>query len=193
MSQVDNILDFWFGKKDEEDYEKGRAIWFTKYPDINFDREIQVRFMEDYNKAAAGKLDQWKETPHGCLALILLLDQFPRNMFRGNPQAFATDPQALFLAQYAISKGFDRELLKIQRWFIYLPFEHSENLEHQRQAVELFRQLGNDPDSVYMTSSAVQHLEVIECFGRFPHRNAIFCRATTPEEAKFLEGPNSSF
>ncbi len=193
MSQVDKILDFWFGKKDEEDYGKNRAIWFTKDPDPKFDREIKARFMEDYEKAAVGKLDQWKETPHSCLALILLLDQFPRNMFRGNPRAFATDPQALSLAQYAIAKGFDRELLKIQRWFIYLPFEHSENLEHQQQAVELFRQLGNDPDSVYMTSSAVQHLEVIERFGRFPHRNAIFHRATTPEEAEFLKQPNSSF
>ncbi|KAB8314352.1 DUF924 domain-containing protein [Tolypothrix campylonemoides VB511288] len=193
MSRVNKILDFWFGKKDEEDYGKNRAIWFTKDPDPNFDWEIQARFMEDYEKAAAGKLDQWKETPHSCLALILLLDQFPRNMFRGNPRAFATDPQALSLAQYAIAKGFDWELPKIQRWFIYLPFEHSENLEHQRQAVELFRQLGNDPDSVYMTSSAVQHLEVIERFGRFPHRNAIFRRATTPEEAEFLKQPNSSF
>lgn len=193
MSQVNKILDFWFGKKDEENYGKNRVIWFTKDPDPNFDREIQVRFMEDYEKAAAGILNQWKETAQSCLALILLLDQFPRNMFRGNPQAFATDPQALSLAQYAIAKGFDRELLKIQRWFIYLPFEHSENLKHQRQAVEWFQQLGDDPDSVYMFSSAIQHLEVIEHFGRFPHRNAIFRRVTTPEEAEFLKQPNSWF
>jgi uncharacterized protein (DUF924 family) len=193
MSQVDEILDFWFEKKGEEDYGENRTIWFTKTPEPEFDREIQVRFREDYEKAASGELDQWKETPQSCLALILLLDQFPRNMFRGNPRAFATDSQALSLAQYAITKGFDRELLKIQRWFIYLPFEHSENLDHQRQAVELFRQLGNDPDSAYMTSSAVRHLEIVERFGRFPHRNAILGRATTPEEAEFLKQPNSSF
>lgn len=193
MTQVDEILVFWFGKKDEEDYGKNRAIWFAKNPKPEFDREIQIRFLEDHEKAAAGKLDRWKEASQSCLALILLLDQFPRNIFRGTPCAFATDSQALALAQFAVAKGFDQELAKIQRWFIYLPFEHSENLDHQHQAVQLFRQLGNDPDTIYMTASAIQHLEVIKRFGRFPHRNTVLGRATTQEEAEFLKRPNSSF
>lgn len=193
MTQVDEILVFWFGKKDEEDYGKNRKIWFTKNPKPEFDREIQIRFLENHEKAAAGKLDCWKETSQSCLALILLLDQFPRNIFRGTPRAFATDSQALALAQFAVAKGFDQELAKIQRWFIYLPFEHSENLDHQHQAVQLFRQLGNDPDTIYMTASAIQHLEVIKRFGCFPHRNSVLGRATTQEETEFLKRPNSSF
>jgi uncharacterized protein (DUF924 family) len=191
MSQVDKILDFWFGQRDEVDYGKNRVVWFTKDPE--FDREVRIRFKVDYEKAAAGELTHWERTPQSCLALLLLLDQFPRNMFRGEPRAFATDPQALSLAHHAVAKGFDRELLPVLRWFIYLPFEHSENLDHQRKAVELFCQLGNDPDSVYITSSAVRHLEIIERFGRFPHRNVILGRATTPEEAEFLKQPGSSF
>ncbi len=161
--------------------------------DPEFDREIQIRFNVDYEKAASGELEHWKETPHSCLALIILLDQFSRTLFRGEPRSYATDPQALSLAQYAIARGFDRELIPVQRWFIYLPLGHSENLEHQRKAVELARQLGNDPDSLFITAGAIRHIEVIERFGRFPHRNHILGRNTTPEEAEFLKQPGSSF
>ncbi len=191
MSQVDKILDFWFGRPDEASYGKQRSFWFTKKP--KFDRELKALFLTDYEQAAAGQLDHWKESPHSCLALILLLDQFPRNMFRGTAIAFATDPQALLAAEHAVNKGFDRELLPVQRWFIYLPFEHSENLDHQHQCVELFAALRSDLDSAATINYAVRHLSVIERFGRFPHRNKILGRATTPEEAEFLQQPGSSF
>ena len=191
MSQVDEILGFWFGSPQDEDYGKSRKIWFIKDP--TFDQEIQTRFRADYEQAAAGELDHWQETPQGCLALIILLDQFPRNMFRSTPQAFATDPKALAVAQNAIAKGFDQELPFVQRQFFYLPLEHSENLEHQHQAVELFRPLSQDPETASFFDYAVRHREIIERFGRFPHRNPILRRNTTPEEAEFLKQPGSSF
>lgn len=193
MSRIDQILNFWFGhcQEDEAEYGKRRAVWFIKNP--KFDQKIQTRFRADYEQAAAGKLDHWKKTSQGCLALILLFDQFPRNMFRGDPQTFATGAQALSVTQHAIAQGFDQELLPVQRWFIYLPFEHSENLEHQHQAVTLFRQLGDDPDSLDALDYAIRHRNVIERFGRFPHRNKILGRSSTSEEVEFLKQPGSSF
>lgn len=191
MSQANEILDFWFGKPDEADYGKPRKVWFIKNP--AFDEEVRSRFLNDYQQAAAGQLDAWKASPEGCLALIILLDQFPRNMFRGQPQAFATDPQALAYAQYTVERGFDKELLPIQRSFVYLPFEHAENLEHQRQCVELFSTLKDHPECSSGVDYAHRHLKVIERFGRFPHRNEILGRETTPEEAEFLKQRGSSF
>ncbi|MBD1925745.1 DUF924 domain-containing protein [Trichocoleus sp. FACHB-90] len=191
MPQVNDILDFWFGREDEPGYGKQRQLWFTKKPE--FDQEIQTRFRQDYELAAAGQLDYWKSSPHSCLALIILLDQFPRNIFRGTAQAFATDPQALAAAKYAVVNNFDKQLLPVQRWFVYLPFEHSEDLNHQRQSLELFNQLSDDPDSANTISYAVRHLEVIERFGRFPHRNLILGRKSTLQEAEFLTQPGSSF
>lgn len=189
--RVEEVLGFWFGRPGEEGYGEPREAWFTRDP--AFDGEIRDRFSDDYERAAAGELVGWRETPGSCLALILLLDQFPRNLFRGDPQSFATDPDALSSAKNAVDQGFDRELLKVQRWFVYLPFEHSEDLEDQRRSVELFRGLGDDPESQYVTEYAVRHLEVIERFGRFPHRNEVLGRASTPEEEEFLKEPGSSF
>lgn len=191
MLQANEILDFWFGKPDEADYGKPRKVWFIKNPE--FDQEVRSRFLKDYQQAATGELDDWKTSPHGCLALIILLDQFPRNMFRGQPQAFATDPQALAYAQHAVAQGFDKQLLPIQRQFIYLPFEHSENLEHQHQCIELFSMLKDHPECSSCVDYAHRHHKVIERFGRFPHRNKILGRETTPEEAEFLKQPGSSF
>jgi uncharacterized protein (DUF924 family) len=191
MLQAEAILEFWFGKPDEADYGKSRKVWFTKNPE--FDDEVRSRFLNVHNQAAAGELDDWNATPQGCLALIILLDQFPRNMFRGQPQAFATDPQALAYARHAVTQGFDKELPKLQRWFVYLPFEHSENLADQRQCVELCEQLGDEPEMREAIDYAYRHLRVIERFGRFPHRNQILGRETTPEEAEFLKQPGSSF
>jgi uncharacterized protein (DUF924 family) len=191
MSQVNKILDFWFGKPEDTDYGKIRKFWFTKNP--KFDQEVRSRFLPVYQQAAAGQLDEWQTSPHSCLALIILLDQFPRNLFRSQPQAFATDSQALSLAQYAITQGFDQQLLPVQRWFIYMPFEHSENLEHQRQSVELFSTLKDDPDCAPGIDYAYRHLKVIKRFGRFPHRNQILGRESTPEEVEFLQQPGSSF
>jgi uncharacterized protein (DUF924 family) len=191
MSQANQILDFWFGKPDEADYGKPRKVWFTKNPE--FDQEVRSRFLIDYQQAAAGHLDDWKASPLGCLALIILLDQFPRNMFRGQPQAFATDPQSLAYAHHTVTQGFDKELLPIQRCFVYLPFEHSENLAHQRQAIELFSTLKDYPECASGVDYAHRHFKVIERFGRFPHRNEILGRETTLEEAEFLKQPGSSF
>ena len=189
--QAKRILDFWFGSREQVSYGKPRQIWFIKKNE--FDREVQLRFFNDYEQAAAGELDSWKSTPLSCLALILLLDQFPRNMFRGTARAFATDWQALSAAQYAIAQGYDRELLSVQRWFVYCPFEHSENLEDQNRSVALFQQLSDDPDSADAINYAIRHREVIVRFGRFPHRNEILERVSTPEELEFLQQPGSSF
>lgn len=190
-AQAKRILDFWFGSPEQASYGKPRQIWFIKKAE--FDRELQARFLNDYEQAAAGELDDWKSTPLSCLALILLLDQFPRNMFRGKAQAFATDWQALSIAQHAVARGYDRELLPVQRWFIYCPFEHSENLEDQNCSVALFQQLSDDPDSAEAIDYAIRHREVIARFGRFPHRNEILERVSTPEELEFLQQPGSSF
>lgn len=191
MSQAKAILEFWFGHPDEPSYGKPKNFWFHKTPD--FDRELTDRFLEDYHKAAAGFLDDWVDWPETCLALILLLDQFPRNMFRGTPEAFATDWEALSAAQQAVARGYDREFLPVQRWFIYLPFEHSENLEDQRRCIKLFQQISHDPESASVIKYAFQHMEIIERFGRFPHRNSILGRVSTPEEIEFLKQPGSSF
>ncbi|WP_341529123.1 DUF924 family protein [Nostoc sp. UHCC 0302] len=189
MSQAKAILEFWFGQSDEPSYGKPRQFWFSKQP--NFDEELRTRFLKDYQQAAAGYLDEWINSPDTCLALILLLDQFPRNMFRGTSEAFATDWEALSAAQHAVAQGWDREFLPVQRWFIYLPFEHSENLVHQRECVKLFQQLSHDPDCANAIEYAIYHLEIIERFGRFPHRNSILGRSSTPEEKEFLRQPNS--
>ncbi|MGB7444280.1 MAG: DUF924 family protein [Coleofasciculaceae cyanobacterium] len=191
MSSAPEILDFWFGKPNQPDYGKERKVWFSKNPE--FDQEVRSRFLEDYQLSAIGQLGDWQKTPLGCLALILLLDQFPRNMFRGQPQAFATDPQALATAKHAVAQGFDQELLPVQRWFIYIPFEHSEKLADQQRCLELFSTLKDEPSSASTINYAYRHFQVIERFGRFPHRNQILGRETTPEEAEFLQQPGSSF
>lgn len=194
MADIDQVLDFWFGldHTDESRYEQRRKLWFGKNP--AFDQAIRDQFQTLYYQAADGQLDDWQQSPRGSLALVLLFDQIPRNMFRGTPQAFATDPQALATAQAAIAQGDDQLLLPLQRLFIYLPFEHSENLEHQHQSVDLFRQLvRGQTDLQDLLDYAIRHFNVIQQFGRFPHRNAILGRTTTEAEALFLQQPGSSF
>jgi uncharacterized protein (DUF924 family) len=191
MSQAKPILEFWFGHPHEPSYGKPRKTWFNKTPE--FDEELRTRFGTDYQKAAAGHLDDWIDLPETCLALILLLDQFPRSIFRDTPEAFSTDWEALSAAQQAIAFLYDRHFLPVQRWFVYLPFEHSENLHHQHQSVKLFGQLSHDPDSASAIEYAYRHLEIIERFGRFPHRNAILGRISTPEEIEFLQQSASNF
>ncbi|MGB7276071.1 MAG: DUF924 family protein, partial [Geitlerinemataceae cyanobacterium] len=173
-----DILAFWFGSSDDPNFGKSQKSWFAKDP--QFDRTIRSRFLGDYEKAAREELSSWKDAPHSALALILLLDQFSRNLFRGSSRAFATDAQALETAQWAIERQFDRALLPVQRWFVYLPFEHSENIEDQHRSIELFQQLEDDPDSTSTIDYAIRHFQVIEQFGRFPHRNAILGRESTP-------------
>jgi uncharacterized protein (DUF924 family) len=191
VSKPREILDFWFGRESEEGYGEFREVWFTKDPE--FDREVRDRFEGAYEEAAAGRLEHWKDEAQSCLALIILLDQFTRNMFRGDPKTYATDDKAREAARHAVEHAYDRELTPYGRLFVYLPFEHSEDLEDQRFSVELFRGLAAEMGSEELLGYAVRHLEIIERFGRFPHRNEILGRATTPEETEFLRGPGSSF
>jgi uncharacterized protein (DUF924 family) len=188
-ARAEEVVDFWFGREGEPGYGEFREEWFRKDPE--FDREIRDRFETLYEEAASGDLDCWREEPRSCLALVLILDQFPRNMFRGEARTYATDARALETAEYAVDRAFDRELPEFQRAFLYMPFMHSEDLERQRRSVELFGSLGGDGTG--SAEYAVRHMEIIERFGRFPHRNQIIGRETTPEEARFLTRPGSSF
>lgn len=186
------ILDFWFGAATDPHYGQPRKAWFIKNPD--FDQQIRDRFLQIYRCAANGELQSWQDQPLPCLALVILLDQFPRNLFRGQPQAFATDPLALATARQGVERGFDHQLLPVQRWFLYLPFEHSEDLADQQRSVDLFQQLDpSDPENANCLDYARRHLAVIQRFGRFPHRNSILNRPSTPEEIEFLKQPGSAF
>jgi len=189
-SSAGEILDFWFGQEDEPGYGEFRNVWFQK--DEDFDREVQDRFREDHERAANGDLDEWRKEARSALALVILLDQFPRNMFRGDARTHTTDTKAQEISEYAIERALDRELPAFQRMFLYMPFMHSESVEAQRRSVELFERLAAEggPD---VTSYAAGHRDIVERFGRFPHRNAILGRETTPEEAEFLTQPGSSF
>ncbi len=158
-----------------------------------FDREIRERFLPLWEAAAAGSLRSWESTPLAALALVVVLDQLPRNMFRGTARAFVSDARALAAAEAMVERRFDRLLRPVERVFVYLPFEHAEDLESQRRAVELFSSVeGGMLDGSY-ADYARRHCEVIERFGRFPHRNAILGRASTPEEVEFLGQPGSGF
>jgi len=190
-TRSDEVLNFWFGREDEPGYGEFRDAWFRK--DDEFDREVRDRFESLYEEAATGGLDDWREESRSCLALVISLDQFPRNMFRGDPRTHATDGKAVETAKYAVDRTLDREFPAFQRQFFYMPFMHSEDLEDQRRSVELFELLAAEPDAADMTSYAVGHMKIVELFGRFPHRNEILGRPTTSEEAEFLTQPGSSF
>jgi len=186
-----DTLDFWFGAPGSDDYGESRAVWFKKDP--AFDEALRVRFGAVHAAAAAGRLDSWSHDPDGCLALVIVLDQFSRNLFRDSPEAFAHDAQALALAQRAVDAGFDRTMLPVQRMFFYLPFEHSEDLAQQRRSLELFEGLRAFAEMAKPIDYARRHYEVIARFGRFPHRNRILGRVSTPEEREFLSHPGAGF
>ena len=190
-SSPNEILDFWFGREGEEGYGEFREAWFKK--DEEFDDQVRERFLDDYERAARGEYDGWREAPEGFLALVILLDQFPRNMFRGDARTYATDEQALEISESAIERAFDRELPPFQRMFLYMPFMHSEDVEVQRRSVELFESLAAAENGRDVRDFTVSHRDIVERFGRFPHRNALLDRETTPEEAEFLKEPGSSF
>jgi uncharacterized protein (DUF924 family) len=179
------VLEFWFGSPGSPEFGKSRNVWFKK--DEAFDAEIINRFGAIHACADAGRYDAWQATPKGSLALIILLDQFPRNMYRGQPASFASDAHARRIARNALAHGFDRGVLPVQRTFFYLPFEHSEDIADQRLSLKLFNQLGANQDY------ARRHYDIVARFGRFPHRNAILGRESTPEEAEFLKQPGSGF
>ena len=192
VTQSEAVLTFWFGEiRDEPAYfEEYAPRWFVQ--NAEFDQEIAQRFRADYELAAQGQLTHWTETARGGLALILVLDQFPRNMFRNDPRAFATDPLAQQIAEQMIATGLDRQLRLAERYFVYVPFMHSEDRKHQQRSVMLFQQLAEER-AYFDTSYAVRHQEVIDRFGRFPHRNTVLGRVSTPEELAFLKQPGSSF
>jgi uncharacterized protein (DUF924 family) len=174
------LLEFWFAQPKEKLFKV----------DSDFDEELRRRFGTLHEAASIGALDDWRETPRGCLALVILLDQLTRNFHRGSPRAYDNDAQALALSKEAIARGHDAELADSERAFLYMPFEHSEDLADQERGVELMGLLTSDPQ---WEKFAVMHRDVIARFGRFPHRNEILGRASTEEELAFLEEPNSSF
>jgi len=181
MDVVDRVLDFWFAGN----FNQRRKAWFVK--DAAFDDEIRQKFGGDVEKAVAGDYDELVKTPEGALTLMILLDQFPRNLFRDDPKAFSTDVKVLGLAKVAIAKGLDAKLTTFQRIFLYLPFEHSENLADQDRAVELCEAL-NDADYL---KYAIAHRDVIAQFGRFPHRNKVLGRSSTEDEIEFMKTFNA--
>ncbi len=174
IASAESVLAFWRGAGPEK--------WFKK--DTAFDDDIRTRFVETYEAAVAGKLADWEQAPEGALALTIVLDQLPRNMFRGSPRTFAADPIARAVAGRALTRGFDRTVPLSDRQFFYLPFEHSESLADQERCCALFRATGD----AELLKWAEQHADIIRRFGRFPHRNAVLGRTTTPEEQAFLDG-----
>ncbi len=192
------ILDFWFGTGDT--LGKSRPQWFQK--DAGFDEEIRTRFLAVYEAAIQTKTQTqpeanlsaygWKQPSDG-LALIVLLDQFPRNMFRQNARAFATDSLARATTRQMLARGFDNAMRPVERQFIYLPLEHSELLADQAQSVALFNTLSAFPETRELHLWAEKHRIIIERFGRFPHRNSALGRDSTAEEIIFLAQPGSGF
>lgn len=168
-----DVVSFW--------REAGPKAWFKK--DETFDDEIRRRFLPTHEAAAAGKLSAWENSAEGALALLILLDQFPRNMFRGSSRMFDTDPMARAIAAGSIVRGFDAQVASEMRGFFYLPFEHSEDIADQKRCVAFYKAI-DDADGLKW---AELHADIVRRFGRFPHRNAVLGRATTAEEQKFLD------
>ncbi len=181
MTAIGDVLRFWFA-------EGMGGRWFKK--DDAFDAEVKTNLGRAYRLAAMGALDTWKESAIGCLALVILLDQVPRNLFRGDARAFATDADARLVTRHALERGFDRALSQSERLFLYLPLEHSEDLGDQEDCCRLTAALDEQPE---WHDYALRHRDVIARFGRFPHRNAILGRPSTREEEEFLTEPGSSF
>lgn len=190
MITARDVLDFWFA-------EENAAHWFAA--DDAFDARIEARFGEATRAAAQGELDAWAETADGWLALLILLDQFSRNLYRGDARAWAQDDKAQPLALSGIAQGLDRQLPPLQRLFAYLPLEHAEDMPLQQQSVSLFEQLCVDAPAEQRSrfelfvDYARRHREVIERFGRFPHRNDVLGRASTPDELSYLAQPGAGF
>jgi uncharacterized protein (DUF924 family) len=173
IASPESVLAFWRAA--------GPDKWFKK--DTAFDDDVRARFLATYDAAAAGRLADWEATPEGALALAIVLDQFPRNMFRGDRRAFAADPLARAVAERALARGYDTSMALPDRQFFYLPFEHSEELAAQERCCALFAATGD----AELLKWAELHADIIRRFGRFPHRNQTLGRTTTPEEQTFLD------
>ena len=190
------VLDFWFGEDPLLVLDKSDQ-WFEK--DVSFDDSIRTQFAGLMKDAENGAFEDWAKTPRGALALVLLLDQFPRNVFRDDPRAFANDAHARRITEIAIDHGLDQQLSAIERTFLYLPLEHSENINAQQRVVGLFKKLINEAQAgehqivTQALTYAMSHREIIERFGRFPHRNTILGRKSSRAEVDFLKTPYSSF
>ncbi|WP_413290441.1 DUF924 family protein [Bdellovibrio sp. HCB337] len=180
MKNAQDVLRFWFE-------EIPRKQWFMKDP--AFDELVRKNFLETHLQVSRGETFTWRKLAEGRLAEIIVLDQFSRNMFRDTPMSFQFDSLALVLAQEAVSSGADQALMLDQRAFIYMPYMHSESLKIHDEAVRLFSQSGLENSLNF----EIQHKKIIERFGRYPHRNAVLGRISTPEEIEFLKGPGSSF
>jgi len=177
-TRAEEVLQFWFDEHPKD--------WFVKRD--AFDEEIRGAFLSLYETAAAGELAAWHESARACLALAIVLDQFPRNLFRGTARAFATDQQAREAARVILERGWDRSMTESERLFAYLPFEHSESIEDQDLSCALMKDFPED-----LRGYAERHREIIRRFGRFPHRNGILGRQSTPAEIEFLKQPGSGF
>lgn len=188
--QPQDVLDFWFS-------DRVQRLCFER--DAAFDAEIREKFGDAVTAAQDGAFEEWRATPEGALALVILIDQMSRNIFRGSPRAFAGDARALAIAEQMIASGFDRGFSFVQKRFTYLPFEHSENPTVQKRALALFGALAvecapeRNVDGAVQLLYAARHAEIIFRFGRYPHRNACLGRVSTPEEEAFLKDPLSSF
>jgi uncharacterized protein (DUF924 family) len=191
-AQAQAVLDFWFGPDTDPGHAQPREQWFRK--DAAFDATIAERFGALIEQALGGGLEAWAEQPASALARVIVLDQFTRNAFRDTARAFAGDTRALAAARRMVHDGTDRRLLPVQRIFVYLPFEHAEDLALQQEALRLFGQLAaEDPARADLLMWARKHHDVIARFGRFPHRNAALGRTSTDEESRFLAEPGSRF
>ncbi|MBW1760890.1 MAG: DUF924 domain-containing protein [Deltaproteobacteria bacterium] len=197
--RIEDVLDFWFGELNELGCSspEHRKRWWTKSD--AFDEAIKSHFLGDYEAIVAGERDAWRNSARGALAYIITLDQFSRNMFRGTPEMFAADELAREVCCEGLDAGFDAELSFDERVFFYLPLEHSEEMADHRRCIELFEGLVDgapeplEGDAKYYLDFAARHKAIIEQYGRYPHRNQILGRASTPDEAEFLQEPGSSF
>ena len=189
--RAERLIERWFGPPGDPERETAREVWFKSTPE--FDAALREEFLADHEDAVAGRLAGWEASAVGALALVILFDQIPRNIFRGTPRAFASDPLARAAADRALARGFDGEVPRAWRGFFYLPFEHSEDLSHQERCLSLFADLAPTAENPDPLRHARRHHEIVARFGRFPHRNAALGRASTAEELRFLEEPDSSF
>jgi len=184
---IHDMLVFWFGDPDTPEFGRNRNEWWVQSDE--FDAHIEETMLPYHMRAAEGDLDQWVFEPEAGLALIILLDQVPRNMFRGTARAFASDHKALGASRQYIGLGLDSLMSAVHRLFVYLPFEHAENMADQLRSVSLM----SDLKVSGVRQSAWRHREIIDRFGRFPHRNEALRRTSTMAEREFLTQPNSSF
>jgi uncharacterized protein (DUF924 family) len=202
VERIEAVLRYWFADADVSPLTlaamRGRiGHWFAESREI--DEHVRAHFMPELEAAAEGRLDAWAETPRGRLALVVVCDQFPRNAYRGSPKAFALDARALALTEQGIAAGVDREFNAAHRVAFYLPIMHAEDVEQQRRSLDLYRRIREEssaelePVLSLVGEAAQRHARIVERFGRYPHRNAVLGRETTPEEAEFMAQPGSSY